>query len=56
MKTKEEIISMLESDTLASTAVRTTDTNGANESYVACEISTLIDEEADWLTDRKSVV
>ncbi len=50
MKTKEEIISMLESDTLASTAVRTTDTNGANESYVACEISTLIDEEADWLT------
>lgn len=50
MKTKEEIISMLESDLNASTAIRTADANGANENYGVCEISSLINEDADWLT------
>lgn len=50
MKTKEEIISMLESDLNASIAIRTTDANEANENYGVCEISSLIDEDADWLT------
>lgn len=50
MKTKEEIISMLESDLNASTAVRTTDANGVNENYGVCEISSLIDEDAARLT------
>lgn len=50
MKTKDEVISMLESDLNASTAVRTADANGANENYGVCEISSLIDEDADWLT------
>lgn len=50
MKTKEEVISILESDLLASTAVRTADVNGANENFGVCEISALLDEDAEWLT------
>lgn len=50
MKTKDEVISMLESDLNASTAIHTTDANGGNENYGVCEISSLIDEDADWLT------
>lgn len=50
MKTKEEVISTLESDLNASTAIRTIDANGANENYGVCEISALIDEDADCLT------
>ncbi len=50
MKTKEEIISMLEREFNSWAAVRTTDANGGNENYGVCEISSLIDEDADWLT------
>ena len=50
MKTKEQILSMLESDLNASTAVRTADANGANENYGVCAISALLDEDADWPT------
>lgn len=50
MKTKEEIISMLEREFSSWTAVHTTDANGANENYGVCEISALLDEDADWLT------
>lgn len=50
MKTKEEIISMLEREFGSWTAVRTADANGANENYGVCEISSLIDEDADRLT------
>lgn len=50
MKTKEEIISMLEREFGSWTAVRTADANGANENYGVCEISSLLDQDADCPT------
>lgn len=44
MKTKEEVLSILESEFNSWTAAYTADANGANANYSTCEIAAMLDD------------